>query len=173
MNIFYLDRDIQKCAEYHCDKHVVKMITEYNQQLTTCMWYYDYNRMDKDYFKNKYDHFYKPTHINHPCNIWLRKSHDHYDYLYQLTLLLSNEYTNRYNKKHKSGLYIENILPNKIKNLKYNGWIDPPQCIPDEYKVDGDVVQAYRNYYIGDKSKFATWKNNDIPTWYKKGLNNV
>ena len=35
MNIFYLDHDVQKCAEMHCDKHVVKMILEYAQLLCT------------------------------------------------------------------------------------------------------------------------------------------
>jgi hypothetical protein len=31
MNIFYLDEDPKICAQYHCDKHVVKMIIEYAQ----------------------------------------------------------------------------------------------------------------------------------------------
>ena len=35
MNIFYLDEDVQKCAEYHVDRHVVKMILEYAQLLST------------------------------------------------------------------------------------------------------------------------------------------
>ncbi len=28
-----------------------------------------------------------------------------------------------------------------------NGFIEPPQCMPDEYKVEGDSVSAYWNYY--------------------------
>ncbi len=35
MNIFYLDHDTRKCAEMHNDKHVVKMILEYAQLLST------------------------------------------------------------------------------------------------------------------------------------------
>ena len=35
MNIFFLDYDAQRCAEYHCDKHVVKMIIEYAQLMST------------------------------------------------------------------------------------------------------------------------------------------
>ena len=35
MNIFYLDTNPALCAEYHCDKHVVKMIIEYAQMLST------------------------------------------------------------------------------------------------------------------------------------------
>jgi len=33
MNIFFLDWDVKKCAEYHCDKHIVKMILETAQLL--------------------------------------------------------------------------------------------------------------------------------------------
>ena len=35
MNIFYLHRDVDTCAEMHNDKHVVKMILEYAQLLST------------------------------------------------------------------------------------------------------------------------------------------
>ena len=35
MNIFYLDTNPALCAEYHCDKHVLKMIIEYAQLLST------------------------------------------------------------------------------------------------------------------------------------------
>ena len=35
MNIFYLHNDTKVCAELHVDKHVVKMIVEYAQLLST------------------------------------------------------------------------------------------------------------------------------------------
>ena len=35
MNIFYLDRDPGICTLMHCDKHVVKMILETAQMLST------------------------------------------------------------------------------------------------------------------------------------------
>ena len=35
MNIFYLDNHTHRCAKQHCDKHVVKMIIEYAQLLST------------------------------------------------------------------------------------------------------------------------------------------
>ena len=35
MNLFWLDEDPFKSIEYHCDKHVVKMSTEYKQMLCT------------------------------------------------------------------------------------------------------------------------------------------
>ena len=38
MNLFYLDEDLDKCAEYHVDKHVNKMILEAAQILCTVIW---------------------------------------------------------------------------------------------------------------------------------------
>ena len=35
MNIFYLSTNTDECARYHCDKHVVKMILETAQMLST------------------------------------------------------------------------------------------------------------------------------------------
>ena len=38
MNLFYLDEDFDKCAEYHVDKHIVKMPLEAAQLLCTAIW---------------------------------------------------------------------------------------------------------------------------------------
>ena len=38
MNIFILDKDIEKCAEAHVDRHVIKMILESAQMLCTVHW---------------------------------------------------------------------------------------------------------------------------------------
>ena len=35
MNFFYLDEDPWRSIEYHCDKHIGKMPTEYKQMLST------------------------------------------------------------------------------------------------------------------------------------------
>ena len=39
---------------------------------------------------------------------------------------------------------------------------EPPQCMPDQYKTN-DYVTAYRNYYVGDKKRFAKYKNCKTP----------
>ena len=38
MNLFYLDKDLDKSAEYHVDKHVNKMILEAAQLINTNLW---------------------------------------------------------------------------------------------------------------------------------------
>ena len=42
-----------------------------------------------------------------------------------------------------------------------NGFTQPPQAMPDEYK-DECSLQAYWNYYIGAKRIIANWKKEEI-----------
>ena len=41
MNIFVLDKDPKQAAQWHVDKHVVKMPLEAAQLLSTAHWYID------------------------------------------------------------------------------------------------------------------------------------
>lgn len=155
MNIFFLDFDTTKCAKYHCDKHVVKMILETAQLL--CGVHHATPQVTPQVP-------YKLSHKNHPCAIWTRESLSNYLYLCDLGLELCKEYTFRYGKTHKSQQVIEWCLDNK-PNIIDKGFTTPPKAMPDEYKVS-DVVESYRNYYIGAKKEFAKWKNRDIPDWF-------
>ena len=157
MNIFILDKDPKISAAYHCDKHVVKMITEYNQLLSSAHRILD-NNCDSQLMKL--------THKNHPCSIWTRTNSANYNYLYQLFVYLSREYQYRYGKEHGSYTRGKNILKTKPKNiLESNTITEFPQSMPDRYK-DHNTVQAYRNYYIGAKSHFSKWKNRNVPEWF-------
>jgi len=111
---------------------------------------------------------YKLSHKNHPCAIWVRESLSNYLYLCELGLELCKEYTYRYEKRHKSQDVIEWCVTNKV-NICDKGFTEPPKAMPDEYKVS-DVIESYRNYYIGAKSGFTTWKNRGIPFWFEKNL---
>ena len=45
--------------------------------------------------------------------------------------------------------------------------------MPDEYKVDNDVVLAYKNYYVGAKALIAKWnKTRSMPTWFERRMIN-
>jgi hypothetical protein len=79
-------------------------------------------------------------------------------------LELCREYTYRYGKRHKSQEIIEWCIINK-PNIVDKGFTDPPKAMPDEYKVDS-VIESYRNYYIGAKSSFTTWRNRSKPEWF-------
>jgi hypothetical protein len=154
MNIFYLDEDTKINARYHLDKHVVKMILETAQLLCGVHWCTGNTAP------------YKMTHKNHPCSIWVRQSIQNYKYLCNLGKELCKEYTHRYGKVHKTENIIDWCIEHK-PNIPDAGFSYPPKAMPDEYKVDS-VVESYRNYYMGSKSEFATWKNRETPKWFKK-----
>jgi len=155
MNIFVLDRDVKKCAKYHNDKHVVKMILESAQLLCGVHHMVEENTDEVPY---------RLSHKNHPCSIWARENISNYLWLCELGLELCKEYSYRYGKRHKSQDVIEWCLTN-TPSLPEEDFTEPPKAMPDEYKVE-DVVQSYRNYYCGDKKYFSKWKNRDIPYWF-------
>lgn len=154
MNIFYLDSNPFICAKYHCDKHVVKMILEYAQMLSTA------HRILDGYDG---DILCRATHVNHPCSKWVRSSAANYNWLYILFTELLNEYTYRYGKHHQYEKLIMqlNKAPKNIDNI---GFTPPPQCMPDDCK-DISVIDAYRKYYFKYKSKMLKWKKRDIPNF--------
>ena len=162
MNIFYLDPRPDTAAEMHCDKHCVKMILEYAQMLSTA-----HRVLDED---DAHPDLYKIAHKNHPSTIWTRSSQDHYIWLYELFKNLSIEYTIRYGKIHMSWNKLGLLLSTTPKNILLNGWVDPPQCMPDSCK-NNDVVKAYRNYYIQEKKYFAKWSfPSKEPMWFGESL---
>jgi len=162
MNIFFLDYDTQKCAQYHCDKHVVKMVLETAQLL--CGVHHMTPQVPNKYRTSTEQVPYKLSHKNHPCAIWARESLSNYLYLCDLGLELCKEYTYRYGKRHKSQEIIEWCLTNKPQIVDKN-FTTPPKAMPDEYKVN-DVIQSYRNYYCGAKRNFCKWKNRETPDWF-------
>jgi hypothetical protein len=182
MNVFYLDQHPKLAAQYHCDKHVVKMIIEYAQLLSTA-----HRILDGDLYIDKTANgrnikrwklhdprepiLYKASHINHPSAIWVRESLDHYQWLWNLATELCQEYRHRYggktDKQHKTSLVIQNLsfAPNNIPRTGL--FTEPPQAMPEDAKVPGDSIAAYRNYYKKHKVRFAKWTNREIPNWYK------
>lgn len=151
MNIFYLDRDPYKAASHFYDKHKVKMILESAQMLCTAHHVYG----------NPDDVPYRQAHLNHPSTIWARQSRPNYYWLYEHMIALGQEYTKRYDKVHMSIDKCKDALrfcPDGITSVVFT---EPPQCMPDEYKVPGCSITAYWNYYEQDKYKVAN-KNEQI-----------
>ena len=161
MNIFYLHPDPVVAAQMQCDKHVVKMILETAQLLSTA-----HRELDH---KNEPDKFYKATHKNHPSAKWVRESAANYAWAYKHFVALCDEYTHRYGKVHATDRKMRGLLSAPPENIQHGFWFrEPPQCMPDEYK-QADTVEAYRAYYQSpDKQRFAAWtKTRPAPGWYK------
>ena len=156
MNIFHLHTDPKICARYHCDKHVVKMILETSQMLSTA-----YRRVCGDD-----DNLYKTAYPKHPMTIWVGDSLENFKYALSLGEWLAIQYTYRYKKVHKSQKIIDYIRFHKLKNVVKNftkvKFTPPPQCMPDEYKHK-DYITAYKQYYVGEKKRFAKYTAVDTP----------
>lgn len=154
MNIFFLDYDPKKCAQYHNDKHVVKMILETAQLLCGVHWMIGGEAP------------YKLSHKNHPCSKWVREDLNNYLWLCELGLELCEEYKYRYGKTHKTYQVILWCIENKpyITDVEFT---TPPMAMPDICKIGTNVIKSYRNYYMTEKSSFCNWKQRDIPHWYK------
>ena len=150
MNIFYLDKCPVRAAKYQYNKHVVKMILESAQMLCTAHHVYG----DPE---QKANVPYKQAHLNHPSTLWTRKNKRNYMWLYHHMMALGDEYTKRYGKIHLSITKCGDFLfkpPVYLKDALYGDPVDMPQAMPDEYKNDCSI-QAYWNYYIGEKHVVA------------------
>lgn len=154
MNIFVLDECPRKSARMHCDKHVVKMISESRQMMKLAV---DYHNNGK---------FSSRGYVNHPCSIWARDTIDNYMWLYDLAEALNDEYKHRYGKEedHKSWTEIKNM---GMPNIPAMGLTQFALAMPEEYQNKEDVVESYRNYYIHEKNYFATWRRRERPTWWR------
>jgi hypothetical protein len=155
MNIFFLDESPKLSAIYHNDRHVIKMILEGCQLLSTA------------HHLTGSTAPYKPTHVNHGCAKWARHSIQNYIWLSKLTIELCNEYTFRWNKIHKS-TEIARWLDNNVIKVPNYSFTTPYLAFGDHYNdcYDADPIIAYRNYYRKFKKHLAKWTKRTIPCWY-------
>jgi hypothetical protein len=167
MNIFVLDRNPVLAAQQLCDKHVVKMVLESTQMLSTVA------RKQRPEMSEV--RLYKPTHAKHPCTVWAGESAANTRWLIEHTEAMFEEYNTRFGRDkpepepHKSYEVFENAK--WLLSLR-GPIIDPSRwalAMPDQYKDrSGDPVKSYRAYYVGEKAGFASWRRSThgIPDWW-------
>ena len=176
MNIFYIDKDPVQAAQWMVDKHVVKMILESAQLLSTA-----HRLLDGEQIMGKTKTgrnakrwilgdsrepvIYQATHINHPSAVWCRQSVENYNWLADHLHALLQEYTYRYNKKHKVEGDLSYMLMSPPKNLQAWDMTPMPSAMADEYKISDDPIVNYRNYYKVGKARMHSWKNRQPPEW--------
>jgi hypothetical protein len=174
----------------HLDKHVVKMILEYAQLLSTAHRVLDgtvSTRLSKSGRKQQYyplagerDNFlYSATHVNHPSAVWVRYSYENYEWLYKLFIALLDEYTHRYGRIHATARLIDALHTPPIHIPKGIGFTEPTPAMPNEVKVlrevatdryEIDSIKSYHKYYIHNKVHIAKWTKREIPLWYSEGI---
>ncbi len=157
MNIFFTNKDYQICAKDHCKIHTRKMIVEYTQLLSTA-----HHILDGD---KAIEGIYKATHKNHPCAIWVRSDRSAYKWVLWLATELCIIYEKASGKTHACEPKLWNLrVP--PKNMTTTIHSVPPSCMPDEYKIAGDVEGSYKKYL---NSKYKEWYGRDKPldvSWY-------
>jgi len=192
MNTFILSLDPKEAARFHCNKHVVKMILESAQMLCAAHWLHlleskgktlkDFKRI-RDAQQWAYENTakdlqppWKMSHLRHPCTVWTAENISNYNWQLRLCQSLLEEYTMRYDKRHKTETEAKWLAKNIPINIS-NDYLTPfPVCMKEEYKVFKepgivDVVESYKNYYVKDKVRFAKWEpRSTTPEWFKKGI---
>jgi hypothetical protein len=153
MNIFILHDNPEIAAQFHCNKHVVKMILESCQILCTV------HHMKEIHC----DIPYRPTHTKHICVLWAGETEENFNWLLQLTKYLLMEYTYRYEKTHKCKEVYEWLIlhPLSFSEKKLTNFV---QAMPQEYKMNNSI-DAYRNYYNLGKKHILQYKRRHVPLW--------
>ena len=176
MNIFYIDHDPAQAAQWMVDKHVVKMILESAQLLSTAHRLLDGIEVEgKSATGRKARRWvladerdpiiYQATHINHPSAVWCRQSVENYNWLVDHFFALMGEYTHRYGKQHKCYGELSYMLQSPPHKLKDWDWTPMPSAMADEYIISEDALTNYRNYYILGKVRMHKWTNRQPPEW--------
>lgn len=181
MNIFILSDCPVESAQLQCDKHVVKMIVESAQMLSTAHRMLDgieERRPSKSGKTNvKYwtlpdgreNILYKAVHMYHPCTVWTCESIENYNWHYRHFVALCNEYQYRYNKKHLSDTLLRDILEFHPTNIPTGPMTQfklamgsNPECMLP------NPVDAYRSFYQTKQDRFTmAWTKRPIPSWFK------
>lgn len=157
MNMFAIDIDPVKAAIQLHNRHIVKMILESAQMLsTTRIWYGDSNPV-----------LYKSCFEFHPCTIWVRKSLSNYIWLLEHFKVLCQEYTFRYLKIHGSQNLLEAFNAPFPKPFLDFGLTSFAITMPEEFVLK-DPIQSYRFYYLNRKISGNFWtkrSREDLDPW--------
>lgn len=151
MNIFVIHKCPFLAARLMCDKHVVKMILESAQLLSTA------------HHINKSDIIaYRPTHTKHRCTLWVSSTSANYEWLFTHMIGLMNEYTYRYGKIHLCSYLIQDLA---INPCKY-GLLEPfALAMPVEHQNYESAIECYRSYYKSKPDFIFDYTNREVPNW--------
>ena len=174
MNIFFLHKKQARCARWHCDKHVVKMILETTQLLYTAHWMLcieagklpDFSTAPTMKGNPRMRGYLPIRNHTHPCAVWARAAAVHYRWLVVLGMALSNEFRHRFKGgAHSCEEHLRWLYFHEPKNIRSGKWIDPPLAMAEQYKCSRSPIISYRNYYRKGKSALLQYTRRHRPHW--------
>lgn len=181
MNIFVLDKDPIKAAQQQCDKHVVKMIVESAQMLSTVHRMLDGQQtrvpsksgktMSKAWIlpDEREETFYRAVHVHHPCTVWTAESNNNYNWHYVHFVALCDEYTYRYGKVHGTDKLLREALKSPPHNIPVGYLTQQPLAMKanPECMNYNNVVESYRKFYQTKQDRFKmVWTKRLRPEWF-------
>lgn len=166
MNIFTTSTCPKTAAFDHSDKHLVKMILESAQLLSTA------HHLEGE--ASDIPGIYKVTHENHPSAVWTRSSRANYLWTYDLFVALCSDYRARYGRIHKTDDKLRTHLMTVPRHITSRDLTPPPACMPDEFKVHAEgewPTESYRLYLARGKSWLTVdsfRRRPGAPAWFRR-----
>ena len=168
MNIFFTHHCPDASARDHCDKHLVKMILETAQLLSTA------HHLEGD--PADVPGIYKPTHRNHPSAVWVRETSSNYTWAYDLFVALCREYSVRYGRVHLTETKLRDALMTMPRHITRAELTPPPACMPSEFRLPEEEgewpIQSYRQYLARGKDWLTVdsfqKRGGGAPTWFRQ-----
>ena len=163
VNFFYLDKDPNKCAQYYCNKHVLKIPIEIAQILSKI-----HHELETgiDYCKIYKNSVVVKNTLGPYC--WVKESYDNYVYTSKLGLALINEYKLRYNKDtHKSEPILQHLVDNppKLPKIGITRFKRTNKYDMFQY-ISKDPIICARYNYAEMKCVNDKWDIHGPPDWY-------
>lgn len=168
MNIFFYSDNTEQSALWLDDKRKNKMILEAGQMLSTAICLNDFdNLIDRS-------SIYKPTHVNHPSNVWVRESRANFNWCFGWMAHLNYQRVGLGDKRTHASW---SKLADQIAKFHGKGWFPSEELTPfancAASKAHGldfkhlPVHDAYRAYHTAKwKNETPTWSCGERPPWY-------
>lgn len=109
---------------------------------------------------------------NHPCAQWVRTDLYGFRYTYELLDAVLKEFHFRFREEggepHATAKFLSLLPPPDMGKLfPHRRRQKPvPLAVKDATRWDDDPIRTYRNFYLQDKARFATWTKRCPPIWW-------
>ena len=143
MNIFATFDDPVRAARWLDDQRLIKLMLESTQMMATAA-------HSVDLWKEGMP---KPSHVNHPCNKWVRERRGNFDWMLEHTLALEAEWQRRFDhqRRHKTLEIFCRLGGKEVRRSLPKGRTEFANCAANStlgisFHHVTDVRKAYRMY---------------------------